>query len=86
MRSAVYILSSLTAGGVSVLLLRSYVRSRVRLLFWSGICFIGLTANSVMLFIDEIIIPDRNLQIMKTSVAFAGMLCLLYGLIWESRS
>ena len=86
MLAAVYILSMITSAGVAILLLRAYMRSRVRLLFWSGICFTGLTANSIMLFVDEFIVPQRDLQILKTSVALAGMLCLLYGLIWDSRS
>lgn len=85
MRSAVFILSAITAAGAGILLFRGFVRSRSRLLFWSGVCFLGLAGNSAMLFLDEIIWPQYDLGIIKIAVALAGLAALLYGLIWESR-
>ena len=48
----VYGLCVVTSALCAVLLLRGYARSRVPLLLWSGLCFIGLTLNNVLLFID----------------------------------
>ena len=85
MLGAVYIVSALTAATVAALLLRAYARTRFRLLLWSAFCFVGFTVNGVLLFVDEFIVPQINLQSLRTGSALAGLLCLLYGLIWESR-
>jgi hypothetical protein len=66
-------------------LLRGYARGKQRLLLWSGLCFIGLTLNNGLVFIDLILLPmDIDLYILRLATAAAAMLVLLYGLIWES--
>ena len=82
----IYSLCALTALGCAVLLLRGYRRSRYRLLFWSGLCFAGLTANNLLLVIDKVALPDVDLSIWRTLVALAAMAVLLFGLIWDSDS
>jgi hypothetical protein len=67
----------------AALLVRSYRATRVRLLLWSSLCFAGLALNNVLLFVDRIIVPEVDLQLLRTSVALAAMYMLL-GLIWES--
>lgn len=83
--SIVYALCAMTSIGCAVLLLRGYRRSRVRLLFWSGLCFIGLALNNVLLFIDVRVVPDVDLSLWRTIPAVLGVAVLLYGLIWETR-
>lgn len=83
--SIVYALCAITSIGCAVLLLRGYRRSRVRLLFWSGLCFIGLALNNVLLFIDVRVVPDVDLSLWRTIPAVLGVAVLLYGLIWETR-
>ena len=85
MLGVVYIVGALTAAAVAALLARAYSRTRFRLLLWSALCFVGFTVNGVLLFVDEFIVPHINLQPLRTGSALAGLLCLLYGLIWESR-
>lgn len=80
-----YSLCAITSIGCAVLLLRGYRRSRVRLLFWSGLCFIGLALNNVLLFIDVRVVPDVDLSLWRTIPAVLGVAVLLYGLIWETR-
>jgi hypothetical protein len=75
----------MTSIGCAVLLLRGYRRSRVRLLFWSGLCFIGLALNNVLLFIDVRVVPDVDLSLWRTIPAVLGVAVLLYALIWETR-
>ncbi|HVN45003.1 MAG TPA: DUF5985 family protein [Steroidobacteraceae bacterium] len=82
---AVYLACALTSLMCAVLLLRGYRQERGRLLFWASMCFIGLTLNNVLLFVDLILLPQVDLFLWRTIPAVAGMVALLYGLIWEGR-
>ena len=81
---AVNILGTLTAALCAVLLLRAYRTVRKRLLFWSGMCFAGLTAANALLLIDFAAVPDLSLYRWRLAIAAVSMLLLLYGLIFES--
>jgi hypothetical protein len=49
------------------------------------VCFIGMTLNNGLVFIDLILLPtDIDLYVLRLATAAAAMLVLLYGLIWES--
>lgn len=81
--SIIYMLCALTAFACACLILRSYLRSRLRLLLWSGLCFCGLFINNVMLVIDRILTgPEVNLSTWRLAVALVALLPLLFGLIW----
>lgn len=84
MASYVYILGTLTTLLCTVLLLRAYARVRVKLLLWSGLCFMGLTLSNGLLFVDVVVFPSVDLYLWRLGTAAASMLLLLYGLIWES--
>jgi hypothetical protein len=58
--------------------------SRARLLFWSGLCFVGLTLNNVLLFIDLRVLPERDLFLLRSMPTLVGLLLLIYGLIWDT--
>lgn len=82
----VYFLGALTTLLCAALLLRGYAQGRMKLLLWSGLCFIGLTVSNVLLFIDLVLLPaDVDLYIMRLATAAAAMLLLVYGLVWESE-
>lgn len=83
--TVVYALCALTSIACSWLLLRGYARSRVRLLFWSGLCFAGLALNNVLLFIDLRVLPETDLSLVRSIPAVAGIAALIYGLVWETR-
>jgi hypothetical protein len=85
MAAAIYSLCSLVALVCTFLLLRAYASSRLRLLLWSGLCFAGLTANNVLLFLDKIVFTEIDLSLCRTVVAVAAMMVLLYGLIWDTH-
>ena len=85
MQGAIYILCAATALACCVLLIRGYWRSKTRLLLWCGLCFLALTAENVILFLDLVIFPDIDLSYLHFSAAGIGVLVLLYGLIWEVR-
>jgi hypothetical protein len=83
---SLFLLAALTSFGCMVLLLRAYARTRARLLLWSGLCFIFLTANNVLLFFDTVVFPVAfDLRPYRLVAALAGIACLLYAFIWEAE-
>ena len=83
----VYLLCALTSVACAVLLLRGYQRSRVRLLLWSGLCFAGLALNNALLVVDRVLLPTQvDLSVVRSVPALVGLLCLLYGLIWDEAA
>jgi hypothetical protein len=84
--SAVYILCALTSAACAGLLFRGYNKSRVRLLWWSAVCFAGLSVGNVFLFIDLVLFPDETLlaiTLLRYLPSLLGMSALVYGLVWE---
>jgi hypothetical protein len=79
----VYVLCALTSLLAAFLLWRSYRRTGFPLLFWSSVCFVGLTANNIVLFLDTVIYPNLDLAVARTIPAVLGFGALLYGFIWE---
>ena len=80
-----YSLAALTSLACMLLLFRAYARTGLRLLFWSALCFVGLSANNLLLFLDLIVFPDLDLRLWRLAAALAGLLALLYGFIWEAE-
>ena len=85
MGPAVYILATLTSLSCAILLLRAFAYVKKPLLLWSGLCFSGLAASNILIFIDLVILPEVNLYLLRLGIAAASMLLLLFGLIWESE-
>jgi len=85
MAAMVYILGALTSLACAVLLLRGYSRGRKRLLLWSGLCFAGLALSNLIIFVDLILLPGRDLYLWRLATTGVAMALLLYGLIWESN-
>ncbi len=85
MAEIVYFLCAVTSALCAALLLRGYARRASRLLFWSGLCFVGLSLNNSILVVDLVFVPDVDLSTVRLVPAVAGISLLLYGLIWESR-
>jgi hypothetical protein len=74
-----------TSSACALLLLRAFLRSRYRLLLWSVLCFTGLTVNNAAAFLDLVVFPDLDLRPLRLAATLVGMLCLLYGFIWDSE-
>jgi len=83
--ACVYLLCALTSGACAVLLLLQYRRSRQRLLSWSSLCFVGLAANNVLLFVDLVVVPNVDLSIARTVPALLGVALLVWGFIWDTE-
>ena len=84
MATAVYLLCAVTSMASAVLLARGYHRTRARLLLWSAVCFGFLALNNVLLVADLAVWPGGDLSIPRTGSALAGLVALLYGLIWDT--
>lgn len=85
MAALIYFLSALTCLAAFVLLVRSWRATRYRLLFWSALCFAGLTINNILLVVDKLVLPQIDLSTARLLAGLAGLLMLLYGLIWEEE-
>lgn len=83
--TVVYVVCAATSILCAGLLIRSYVAGRVRLLLWSALCFVGLAVNNILLVVDEKVVPDIDLQLLRDASGVAAVGILLFGLIWESR-
>lgn len=84
MAAFVYVLCFLTSAGCATLLFRTYRHGRAKLLFWASLCFLGLALNNLLLFVDLVLVPDVDLELLRTSVALAAVGLLLHGLVRES--
>lgn len=80
-----YLMCALVLLLCGILLTRAYLRSRLRLLLWSAICFIGLAISNLLVFVDLVMLPEIDLYIARLATAAVAMMILLYGLIWEGH-
>jgi hypothetical protein len=85
MTGIVYLLCAATCLLCAVMLFRGYARTRVRLLFWSGLCFSGLVLDNVMLYVDLVVVPDISLTIWRKVPGLISLALLVFGLVWESK-
>lgn len=83
MDAALYILTIITTLVCSILLLRAYIRVRNRLLLWSGLCFVGLTIDNVLVLADMVLFPALDLFTYRLASAAISISLLLFGLVWE---
>ena len=84
MDKLIFGLCALTAGLCAWMLLRTYLRTRFRLLLWSGLCFVGLTANNLLLIVDRYVLTSLDLSIWRLLLGLVAVLLLLSGLILEN--
>ncbi len=85
MSVAVYLLCTATCALCAIMLFRGYARTGVKLLLWSGICFVGLMIDNLMLYIDVVVVPDIDLSVWRKLPGLIALMSLLFGLIWESK-
>lgn len=85
-QSAVYLLCLATSIACALLLARSYVRTRARLLLWSSLCFGFLALNNLIVVVDLLILPTTiDLSLLRLVASVIAVSVLLYGFIWESE-
>jgi hypothetical protein len=85
-KAVLYLIAMLTSFACMVLLFRAYMDTRLRILLWSALCFVGLTVNNTLLFVDLVLLPEIiDLRLYRHLAALAGMMFLIYGFIRESE-
>lgn len=84
MGSVVYSLCVMASVTCAALLLSAYRRQPTRLALWSGLCFVGLALNNLLLFTDQVVTPRVDLSIYRSLTAAASVMLLLAALIWDS--
>jgi hypothetical protein len=85
MAALIYSLCALTCLAAFVLLLRGWRATRFRLLFWSALCFAGLTVNNILLVLDKLVFLQVDLTTLRLATGLVSVLLLLFGLIWEEE-
>lgn len=85
MAVTIYLLCTFTSLACAWLLLASFRRTGHRLLWWSGLCFVCMTVNNVLLTLDKIAFPEVNLLPWRLVTALVAVALLLYGLIFEKE-
>ncbi len=81
--AAVYALCFLTSAACGFLLTRNYQRTKTRLLLWSGLCFLLLAANNLIVIVDLLVLPAMDLQVPRLACSLAAVLVLLFGFVWD---
>jgi len=85
MAAVIYSLCTLFSLGIAVLLWRHCRKTHSRVLFWSALCFTGLTLNNLLLVIDKLVMADVDLSAFRQLTALLSLLLLLFGLIYEEE-
>lgn len=85
MANAVFLLCAVTSLACAVLLLRGYARNRVPLLLWSSLCFVGLAVNNVLLVLDLVVFPEKDLSFIRNLTALVAAALMVFGLVWDSE-
>ena len=81
MAEAIYIVAAVTCLLCTVLLLRQWRATKLKLLFWSGICFLTLTAANILLFVVLIVLPEIDLATYRNGTTVLAIIFMLYGLV-----
>ena len=84
MGSVVYSLCAMASVTCAVLLLSAYRRQPTRLALWSGLCFVGLALNNLLLFTGHVVTPRVDLSLYRNFTAAASVTLLLAALIWDT--
>ena len=81
--AAVYSLCFVTCSLCAFLLVRAYLASHARLLFWSALCFTLLAVNALLVILDIIIFPNVDFGLWRPMLNLVSISVLLFGFIWD---
>jgi hypothetical protein len=81
----VYLFCLITCAVCAALLVRSWLKTRTRLLLWTAASFVLLAINNCFLFADTTLFPDADLGSLRVISATLAVAVLVFGLIWEAE-
>lgn len=79
----VYLLCFLTSLICAILLGRTFVRTRARMLLWSALCFSLLALVNLLVLADLLIFLGSDLRPARLWLSLAAVSVLLFGFIWD---
>jgi hypothetical protein len=82
--SIVFILCTATSGLCPGLLWRAWRRSPAPLLIWSALCFLLLTLNNVLVYVDIVTLPQVDLSSLRFATSLLATGVLIYGFVWDT--
>ena len=82
----VYGLCFATSALCAFLLGRSYRSTRVRLLFWSALCFTLLAVVNFVVVLDLLVYPDIDMRPVRLWLTLIAVAVLLFGFIWDEEA
>ena len=82
--AATDVLCVATAAACAALLVRTWTRTRSRLLLWTAVSFVLLAINNLLLVLDMFVVRTVDLWPLRAVTFLAAMLVLLCGFIWEA--
>ena len=85
MAELTYLLCALVSIFCAWLLIRNYLRTRLRLALLACVCFAGLALNNILLFVDLVIAPEVDLRVPRALLALIAVGVLVFGLVLEDR-
>lgn len=85
MAMLIYALCAFTAMLCAVALLLGARRRGSRMLFWSGLCFVGLTITNTLIVVDAADLLRYDLRTPRLLVSLLAIALLLYGLVFEEK-
>jgi hypothetical protein len=81
----IFSICAFTSFACALLLLRAYWQRGPRLLLWSGLCFLALTADNVLVILDLLIFPNIPFILWRNTAALIALVLLIYGLVWDAK-
>jgi hypothetical protein len=81
----IYLLCALMSLGIAVMLWRAFARTHSRLLYWSALCFSGLSLNNLLLVLDKLVLSEADLSGFRQAIALISLVVLVFGLVYEDE-
>ncbi len=78
-----YLLCFLTSLSCCLLLIRSYRRTRSRVLLWTAACFVLLAVDNLLVVLDLIVLPNVDLSVPRLLATLFAVSTLLVGFVGE---
>ena len=85
MAAVIYSLCALMSLGIAIVLWRAFANTKSRLLYWSALCFSGLSLNNLLLVLDKLVFPEADLSGFRQALALISLVVLVFGLVYEEE-
>lgn len=81
--NTVYLLCFLTSLSCCLLLIRSYWRSKNKVLLWTAACFVLLALDNLLVIFDLVLLPNIDLSVPRLLATLLAISTLIIGFVWE---